>query len=344
MKMKRCPKCGEEIPEGMQFCLHCMERIEGTVEIRQTYHTNRWLWPVILLCAAVLAVGGFLLLRRQQTAPEHSGIVLVTEEPLRTDLPENTETAQPESTSESADTMLSQAETELPHSESSRQRESSSAARPVQETPQPQKQDPAASPTETPQEKKQDSAVREQESAQEQSRAAEPSRADAVVSSAPETPVMPETEPPEESPAEQQEDAFETEFRERLSHYGGSRILADTLTFDGDACQFDVKISLAQIAADLTVSSDRTAYTLRLDTSRYDLTVLSPVEDIIKEINALALDYRYPLGYSFDVKVINSAVQHPDEECTFTLDGMKWILSTERSGDAQPLTIRCEPD
>ena len=99
MKMKRCPKCGEEIPEGMQFCLHCMERIEGTVEIRQTYHTNRWLLPVILLCAAVLAVGGFLLLRRQQTAPEHSGIVLVTEEPLRTDMPENTEAALPESTS-----------------------------------------------------------------------------------------------------------------------------------------------------------------------------------------------------------------------------------------------------
>ena len=341
MKMKRCPKCGEEIPEGMQFCLHCMERIEGTVEIRQTYHTNRWLWPVILLCAAVLAVGGFLLLRRQQTAPEHSGIVLMTEEPLRTDMPENTEAALPASTSASADTMLSQAETELPHSESSRQRESSSAEKPVQDAQQGQKQDPAASPAETPQEKKQDSAVREQESTQEQSRASEQSRA--AESSAPDTPVMPETEPPAELPAEP-EDSFETVFRERLSHYGGSRILADTLTFDGDACQFDVKISLAQIAADLTVSSDRTAYTLKLDTSRYDLTVLSPVEDIIKEINALALDYRYPLGYSFDVKVINSAVQHPDEECTFTLDGMKWILSTERSGDAQPLSIRCEPD
>ena len=53
MQTKKCPKCGAEIPIEMSFCLHCMERTDGVLEIKRKTAFNK---KYIIFAFAVFAV------------------------------------------------------------------------------------------------------------------------------------------------------------------------------------------------------------------------------------------------------------------------------------------------
>ena len=53
MQTKKCPKCGAEIPIEMSFCLHCMERTDGVLEIKRKTAFNK---KYIIFALAVFAV------------------------------------------------------------------------------------------------------------------------------------------------------------------------------------------------------------------------------------------------------------------------------------------------
>lgn len=62
MDTKKCPKCGAEIPVEMQFCLHCMERTDGVLEIKQKAVLSRkYIIAAIILFCIMTAIIVFLL-------------------------------------------------------------------------------------------------------------------------------------------------------------------------------------------------------------------------------------------------------------------------------------------
>lgn len=54
--MKPCPHCGKELPQEMQFCPYCMEKLITETVIGDTpiRRRRRWLWLVILLLLLLL--------------------------------------------------------------------------------------------------------------------------------------------------------------------------------------------------------------------------------------------------------------------------------------------------
>ena len=53
METKKCPKCGAEIPVEMSFCLHCMERTDGVLEIKRKAVPSR---KFVIVAAAAFAL------------------------------------------------------------------------------------------------------------------------------------------------------------------------------------------------------------------------------------------------------------------------------------------------
>ena len=72
MDTKKCPKCGEEIPVEMQFCLHCMERTDGVLEIKQKQTYSKKQLFLIAICILLLLTGTimFLLLHNNKAKQE----------------------------------------------------------------------------------------------------------------------------------------------------------------------------------------------------------------------------------------------------------------------------------
>ena len=60
--MKPCPHCGKELPQEMQFCPYCMEKLMPETVIGDTpiRRRRRWLWLVILLLLLLLLCGLWL--------------------------------------------------------------------------------------------------------------------------------------------------------------------------------------------------------------------------------------------------------------------------------------------
>lgn len=70
--MKPCPHCGKELPQEMQFCPYCMEKLMpetviGTVPVR---HRRRWLWAVFPIAVLLLLLCGLWLWRPWPSPPD----------------------------------------------------------------------------------------------------------------------------------------------------------------------------------------------------------------------------------------------------------------------------------
>ena len=70
--MKPCPHCGKELPQEMQFCPYCMEKLMsetviGTAPVR---HRRRWLWAVFLIAVLLLLLCGLWLWRPWPSPPD----------------------------------------------------------------------------------------------------------------------------------------------------------------------------------------------------------------------------------------------------------------------------------
>ena len=70
--MKPCPHCGKELPQEMQFCPYCMEKLITETVIGDTpiRRSRRWLWLVILLLLLLLLLCGLWLWRPWKSPPD----------------------------------------------------------------------------------------------------------------------------------------------------------------------------------------------------------------------------------------------------------------------------------
>ena len=70
--MKPCPHCGKELPQEMQFCPYCMEKLMtetpvGEVPLRPG---RGWLWLAFLIAVLLLLLCGLWLWRPWQSPPD----------------------------------------------------------------------------------------------------------------------------------------------------------------------------------------------------------------------------------------------------------------------------------
>lgn len=71
--MKKCPHCGKKLPQEMQFCPYCMEKLipetpVGEIPLRR--HRRRWLWLMAVLLLLLLLCGLWLWRPWRDTAPD----------------------------------------------------------------------------------------------------------------------------------------------------------------------------------------------------------------------------------------------------------------------------------
>lgn len=70
--MKPCPHCGKELPQEMQFCPYCMEKLMPETVIGDTpiRRRRRWLWAVFLIAILLLLLCGLWLWRPWPSPPD----------------------------------------------------------------------------------------------------------------------------------------------------------------------------------------------------------------------------------------------------------------------------------
>ena len=323
METKRCPRCGEEIPVGMQFCLHCMERTEGVLEIKQKHAiSKKWLLLVILLlCVTAVIIGSIAVIvsGRNHDALAEQSASSTTEEPIRTDTPMLT-----------TSTDITVSVTDLTSS--------ASGSSDTQITPNNVNENPATD-AQNPEQPIQSDIPKQPHS--DDVPATTPLQSDTPSQSSKtttQTNTSTTTSMTTTSTTAAQTAPFEEWFRGQMSRWGGSKIYKDSLSFSGDSCTFEVQIVSARIPAALTVSPDRSTYTLILHTAYTNLTMPAQISDIIKELNFLVMDDNIS---GVDVQTVDNAARNPGTEYTADENGKHWVIRTDNIGSEQPLTVSC---
>lgn len=76
--MKKCPHCGKKLPQEMQFCPYCMEKLMAETPVGDTRvgrRPRRWLWLVAVLLLQLLLCGLWLWRPWEGSAPaKESGV------------------------------------------------------------------------------------------------------------------------------------------------------------------------------------------------------------------------------------------------------------------------------
>ena len=125
----------------------------------------------------------------------------------------------------------------------------------------------------------------------------------------------------------------------------GSGIQRNTLTIsEGYVCNFIVSISSSRVNAELCVKPDLRGYSLKLNTSRYDLTLPSQIESIVTAINGVVLDDQYLDAWNTQMVTLpqenpNKKYYSPDIDSSAPYI---WEVYTEVSDEnLQPFYVNC---
>ena len=94
-----CPHCGDEVPQGMRFCPHCMTSLVQTenVQVKQPENKKKRYAVVITVCAcAVMAVCGYFIFTKNSSGDDTSS------QNKNTDTSVSADVSQTQSSSESS--------------------------------------------------------------------------------------------------------------------------------------------------------------------------------------------------------------------------------------------------
>lgn len=284
METKKCPRCGAEIPVEMSFCLHCMERTDGVLEIkRKTEPSRKMILSMIVL--AVLMIIVIILLIMVLSGKGDGGNMesfapYVTTETIK----ENTTT----STTSSKTTVQTQTQSVTTTEQDNNYQESIS-------------EDIIIPPSEN------------------------------------ENPVS-------ESPTVNNdipEINFEDIFTERLNNWAGSRILTDTLSFNGNECTFNASVGIDKVKCTVTANSEMTCFTLDIepDGNYMSYSTSIYVSEIINEITYFVLDYQMSNDLRTDISKMfeNFESSGNFSENNFSCD----ISTTEHNNGSYPINVSC---
>ncbi len=309
MDTKKCPRCGEEIPSEMQFCLHCMERTDGVLEIRQKSRSRSL--PYLLASIAVLLLAGIALLLiflLRSDDQEEANLSLHQPENITTTL---TETDTTESIQTNAETAQE------------------TAAIPS-DTP-----DNAVIATNAPQENP--AAVQTNVIAEVPDSPPIQTPPPIVSETAVQTTEQAVTEPPApivtEPPATQAPViSFEQRITDGLANWGGSNVDASTLVFSGNSCTFTANASGSPLSCTLESNAELTSFTLVM-AQQSPYAVYSPgtyVPDLTNTFSSILLEYSLSSGLRGDIRTM---LNNFGTEQVFTESGYSYTITAEKQND-----------
>lgn len=308
----------------MSFCLHCMERTDGVLEIKRKAVPSRKFVIVAAAAFALLltAVIVLIILLKGSGAnnkPEPSD---TTEASAETTTETPTESIQTETTAQNVpDTQAQTAATSQTAENStfttSRKAADDSKNNDLEET---------------------ESAI-DIELSEDEEQAVAPQEQPGV-----DAEEVQENKPQPHEEAQNSEPAavdFEEVFTQRMNSWGASHVLADTLSFDGNSCTFASNVGTDKVNCTVTANADMTEYTLTIepatDYTRYSTSVYIP--DIVNEMTAFVLDYRMSSSTRTDIANLfaDFGAEGHFSENTLSCD----VTTQAHNSGAYPITVNC---
>lgn len=326
METKKCPKCGAEIPVEMSFCLHCMERTDGVLEIRKKSVPNRkYIISVIIVFAIMTAVIILLVLLLTGKNGGES-----EESPASPKISEAVTENISEMTSDNETAVITSAEyvhTEL--------QETTAVTK---QTSKPSKSDNNISNSYDDNE----TANNSPEENEDREFSNEPQ--DTPSSQSPEHEDISSNEPPINDNSSSSKVNFEERFTERLNSWGASHVLTDTLSFSENGCTFTSNVGTDKVNCTVSANSDMTDFTLIIEPAteytRYSTAVYIP--DIVNEITYFVLDYRMSSNMRTDIGLM---FENFESEVSFAENELSCNISTQaHNNGSYPITVSCTLD
>ncbi len=342
MDTKKCPKCGVEIPVEMQFCLHCMERTDGVLEIKQKAVLSRkYIIAAIILFCIMAAIIVFLLIgqltgsgnRKQENSADAS--VTVSDN----DTTENEDEPVGDDTSFTAEEEIQKSQPEVDNNSEEQNQISSD-----------EPQSNPVSPTEeqaTVQDNTQSENTQQTENNTHANNTikppvtttAKPQQTTVKTTVVTQAPTQAQTQAPSEAPTVAPILTFEEFVTAQLARWGGSRILSDTLVFSGNSCTFTSNVGTNKVNCTLSSNADRTAYTLYIEpaTAYTSYSTSTHLPDIINEMTFLVFDYQMSSNVRYDIAVMFENFQTSGN---FSESGYTWeIISAANNNGSKPVTV-----
>ncbi len=325
METKKCPKCGAEIPVEMSFCLHCMERTDGVLEIKKKAAPNRKLTAaVIIIFVLMTAVTILLILQfigRNGSKNNESAIPQKTTNPtteyasLITPDTASTSAAATEKISTEIQTTtvssISTKSTDAPESKTNANVSDNDNETEVNSS--------------------------EINSDEENNETDPPVQASENVN-----------QPSEEFSGNENTTSskinFEEVFTLRMNGWGASHVLADTLSFSENGCTFTSNVGMAKVNCTVSANADMTDFTLTIEPATeytsYSTAIYIP--DIVNEITYFVLDYRMSSSMRTDIGLM---FENFESDGSFAENELHCDISTQaHNGGSYPITINCRVD
>lgn len=312
METKKCPKCGAEIPVEMSFCLHCMERTDGVLEIKKKAVPSRKFIAALVIVFAVMAAAIILLVlilagknggERKESPTLPNTLEEVTEniseitsaEYVHTESQETTAMTEQASKPSKSDNIISNSYDEGENNSTKADNNSESPDEP---------QAPTLAQT------------HEHEN-------------------------TPSNDPPKNDNSSSSEINFEEHFTERLNSWGASHVLTDTLSFSENGCTFTSNVGTDKVNCTVAANSNMTDFTLIIEPAteytRYSTAVYIP--DIVNEITYFVLDYRMNSSMRTDIGLM---FENFESEGNFAENELNCNISTQaHNNGSYPITVSC---
>ncbi|MBO5164682.1 MAG: hypothetical protein J6B75_09650 [Ruminococcus sp.] len=327
METKKCPKCGAEIPVEMSFCLHCMERTDGVLEIRKKVVPSRkYIITVMIAFAIMTAIIVLLILSINRKNNTESSDTAVNTEAAETSADSAYNTSDEENAVSAEPTGYVSTAAEPPTTSKKAETDSVSANTPTNKKDTVQNHESAEESHES--EEPREDAPPESEQSEEQS------------------PVPQETtvnEPAAEQTSEENIVAvdFQEVFTQRLNSWGASHVLTDTLSFSENGCTFTSNVGTDEVNCAVTANSDMTDFTLTIEpTSEYtNYSTSIYIPDIVNEITYFVLDYRMSSSMRTDIALM---FENFESEGSFAENELNCNISTQaHNNGSYPVTVNC---
>lgn len=317
METKKCPKCGAEIPVEMSFCLHCMERTDGVLEIKKKAAPNRKLTAaVIIIFVLMTAVTILLILQfigRNGSKNNESKASQITQE-ITEQVTEQT------SSTISYEVTTTVAESESVHTEM--------PTTAVSDIP---KKTPDISESKIDNNNFDDNNEPENNSSEIN---VNEEKNDDISS----------TEPPYTESENNPVINFEELFTERLNGWGTSHVLTDTLSFSENGCTFTSNVGTDKVNCTVSANADMTDFTLTIEpaTEYTSYATAIYIPDIVNEITYFVLDYRMSSSIRTDIGLMFESFE---SDGSFAENELHCDISTQaHNGGSYPITVNCRVD
>lgn len=319
METKKCPKCGAEIPVEMSFCLHCMERTDGVLEIKKKAAPNRKLRAAVIimfvLMTAVIILLIWQFIGRNDGENNESQTSQIPQETTEQVTEQTSSTISYEVTTTAAESKSELVHTEMPTTAVSgipkKTSDISESKIDNNNFDDNNESENISSEINVNEEKNDDI-----------------SSAESSYTESENNPVI----------------NFEELFTERLNGWGASHVLTDTLSFSENGCTFTSNVGTDKVNCTVSANAEMTDFTLIIEPATeytsYATAVYIP--DIVNEITYFVLEYKMSSSMRTEIGLM---FENFESDGSFAENTLHCDISTQaHNGGSYPITINCRID